>query len=476
MANKIPFTGELGSGKSPFVNYQKTVNLFPEIAKDGRADVALYPTPGFTTFSNIGIAPVRGMIPFGNLLYVVCGNQFMQVSITGSYTVLGNISSSDGPVKFASNGTQIIFVDGLKGYLYVPSTLTFTPSISVVAPNFPDGATHVEFFDGYFLANDPKNAGRFWWSDSYNGLSWNGLSFATAERSPDALQALAVNGRELWLLGTESAEPWYNSGAPIDPFQPISNGFSEWGCAAPYSVATNNGVIYWLTANKHGHGQVVMASGMQPQVISSNAIADIISTFTTISDAFGYTYDYQRHSFYVLTFPTANRTFVYDITTQMWHEWSTNGIDKRHISDCHVMFQNNHILGSSESGQLLLMDWNTYKDGQYPIHRLRRSQYVWDGNDGWVFHNKVRVECEAGVGDTTTITPAIMLRWSNDGGKTWSAEQWRNLGETGEYLRVAEWRKLSRAKVRVYEVKVTDPVKVIIVNAYVDVSTTSRGD
>lgn len=476
MANKIPFTGEYGSGKSGFINYQKTVNLFPEAAKDGRSDSALYPTPGLIPFSITGLAATRGGISFGNLLYTVCGNQFVEVSITGGATVLGNIQSSEGVVKFAHNGTQIVFVDGVKGYMYTPSTLTFTPSLSAVDTNFPDGATHVEFFDGYFLVNSPKYSGRFQFSASYNGLSWPPLSYATAERSPDALQALAVNGREIWLLGSESAEPWYNAGASIVPFQPISSGFSEWGCIAPQSVATNNGSIFWLTANRHGQGQVVMASGLQPQIISSNAIADTISSFSTISDAFGYTYDYQRHSFYVLTFPTANRTFVYDVTTQMWHEWSTNGVDKRHISNFHVMFQGDHIVGSHESGQLFKLDWNTYVDGQYPITRLRRSQYVWDGNDSWVIHHKVRVECEAGVGDTTTITPAIMLRWSNDGGKTWSDEQWRNLGETGEYLRVAEWRKLSRAKVRVYEVKVTDPVKVVIVNAYVDVTTVSRGD
>lgn len=472
---QIPFIGETSEGKSTFVDYQKTVNLYAEPSTMGRGKWSLYPTPGYTTFSVMGLGTIRGGIVFEDTLYVISGNQFYRVSITGGPTLIGAISSEEGQVNFAHNGTEIIFVDGVKGYLYNPSTTTYTPDISAVDADFPNGASHVEFFDGYFVVNDPSAAGRVMFSASYDGLDWPAVNFFTAERSPDPLQAIAVNGRELWLVGLETAEPWYNAGSPVVPFEPIQSGFSEWGCIAPYSVATNNGNIFWLTNNQQGQGQVIMASGMQPKVISSNAIADTISSFGVIDDAFGWTYDYQRHSFYVLTFPTADRTFVYDVATDQWHEWSSGGVDKRHMANFHAVFNGEHIIGSYKIGQLFTLDWEKYTENGDKIHRLRRSPYIFTGEDSYIFHHKVKVDFETGVGDYTIADPQAMLRWTNDG-KTFSNELWRNIGRQGEYYTTVEWRKLGRSKYRAYEVKVTDPVKVVIANAYVDVTTSSRGD
>lgn len=475
MATRIPFIGETSSGKSAFVDYQKTVNLYPEISKSSRGQITLYPTPGHELFSTIALGVARGGIVLGDYLYTVVGNEFYQVTSTGGKTLIGSVASDTGPVRFAHNGTQIIFVDGVRGYLYNTSTLAYTSDINATDADFPDGATHVEFFDGYFVVNDPSSSGRFMFSDSYNGLSWNALSFATAERSPDPLQGIAVNGRELWLIGLETSEPWYNSGAPVVPFEPIQSGFSEWGCIAPYSIATNNGTVFWLSNNKQGRGQVVAATGMQPKVISTDAIADTISGFTTTSDAFGWTYDYQRHSFYVLTFPTANRTFVYDIITGMWHEWSSGGIDKRHIANFHVFFNNEHIIGSSTVGKLYSLNWNKYTEDGDTIWRVRRSPYIHNGEDDWLVHHKVKVEFEPGVGNSDCVDPQAMLRWTNDG-HTFSNELWRPIGKEGEYHNVSVWRKLGRSKYRAYEIQVTDPVKVVITAAFVDVNNITRGD
>lgn len=541
MATRIPFIGETSTSRSSFVDYQKTVNLYPEQSPSGRNSLVLYPTPGYTPFSIMGLSPTRGGVVFGTHLYSITGNQLYRVTTTGGTTLVGTLGTEEGQVRAAHNGTEIIFVDGLKGYIYndtystfteikqfatgttdgttanrlVDSTATFITdgvvagsivyndtdntssyvssvisetelglladifvsgeNYTVGDADFPNGATHVEFFDGYFVANDPSASGRFRISTSYSGVEWPPLSFATAERSPDVLQAIVVNGRELWLLGSETAEPWYNSGAPIVPFEPIQSGFSEWGCVAPYSVATNNGAVFWLTGNRQGQGKVVMAEGMQPKIISSDAISDEISTFATIDDAFGWTYDYQRHSFYVLTFPTENRTFVYDVATNMWHEWSSGGIDKRHISNFHVFFDGKHIVGSYKVGQLLTLDWDTYSENGDKIHRLRRSPYIYNGNDDHLVHYKVKVEFETGVGDNDIPEPQAMLRWTNDG-RNFSNELWRTIGSRGEYYTTVEWRKLGRSKYRAYEVVITDPVKVVISNAYVDVSERSGGD
>jgi hypothetical protein len=65
----------------------------------------------------------------------------------------------------------------------------------------------------------------------------------------------------------------------------------------------------------------------------------------------------------------------------------------------------------------------------------------------------------------TTTFPQAMLRWSNDGGSTWSNEHWTGVGQMGRYKNRAIWRRLGQARDRIFEVVVTDPVNFVIISA-----------
>jgi hypothetical protein len=61
-----------------------------------------------------------------------------------------------------------------------------------------------------------------------------------------------------------------------------------------------------------------------------------------------------------------------------------------------------------------------------------------------------------------------MLRWSDDGGHTWSREHWSSMGQIGQYGHRTFWRRLGmtqKIRDRVYEVSGTDPVKITIMGA-----------
>jgi hypothetical protein len=64
-----------------------------------------------------------------------------------------------------------------------------------------------------------------------------------------------------------------------------------------------------------------------------------------------------------------------------------------------------------------------------------------------------------------TTNPKAMLRWSNDGGSTWSSEHWVSIGQLGRYQNRAIWRRLGQARDRIFEVSISDPVKAVIVSA-----------
>jgi hypothetical protein len=59
-----------------------------------------------------------------------------------------------------------------------------------------------------------------------------------------------------------------------------------------------------------------------------------------------------------------------------------------------------------------------------------------------------------------TRAPQLMLRWSNDGGKTWSNTYFLGMGKLGEYETRVIKRMLGRARKRLWEASCTDPVPV----------------
>ena len=90
----------------------------------------------------------------------------------------------------------------------------------------------------------------------------------------------------------------------------------------------------------------------------------------------------------------------------------------------------------------------------------------------------LQLDLETGVGLNLGqgSDPQVMLRWSDDGGHTWSNEHWVSIGKIGEYYRRAIWRRLGmtlKIRDRVYEISGTDPVKIAIVGAELIVSPTN---
>jgi hypothetical protein len=78
--------------------------------------------------------------------------------------------------------------------------------------------------------------------------------------------------------------------------------------------------------------------------------------------------------------------------------------------------------------------------------------------------------------DEVGYSPQAMLRWSDDGGHTWSSEHWASMEPLGQYGYRTFWRRLGmtqKLRDRVYELSGTDPVKIAIIGAELIVSPTN---
>jgi hypothetical protein len=384
---------------------------------------------------------------------------------------VGNIDAATTPVYMASNGTTIMMVTGSNGYFFDPASNILTP----ISDSDFTGADTVQFIDGYFAFNKP-GTGQFQITQLY-GTDIDSLDFATAEGAPDLLLSLLVDHREIWLFGETSTEVFFNSGNPDFPFERIQGAFIEQGCAAKFSPAKMDNTVYWLAADERGQGIVQRASGYQPQRVSTHAVEYAIGQYSTISDAIGYVYQQEGHSFYVLNFPTANATWVYDASTDEWHEraWRDpiTGNLNRHRANCQMAFAGETIVGDWQNGNIYVLDLDYYTDNGDLIPAIRQTPYISNlGN--WMFFHKLWIDMEAGVGVNGTgygSDPEVMLDWSNDGGNTWSNELRAKLGAIGARLTRVNFRRLGKShNGRVFRVTVTDPVKRVFVDAGIEVT------
>ena len=466
---KTPILGSSYVARSVNAADSRMVNLFPEVVPEGGKEPGfLQRAPGLRLLATVGTGPIRGLWAFGGYGYVVSGNKLYQITSTYAATELGTVSGA-GPVSMSDNGTQLFVACNGPSYIYNANTNVFQ---QITDPDFP-GAVTVGYLDGYFVFNEP-NSQKVWVTALLEGTQVNALDFASAEGAPDELVSLIVDHREVWLFGTNSVEVWYDAGTADFPLARIQGAYNEIGCAAAYSVAKLDNGLFWLGSDARGNGIVYRANGYTGQRVSTHAVEWQIQQYSTISDAIAYTYQQDGHAFYVLTFPTANATWVYDVSTQAWHERAgfSGGQFTRHRSNCQMNFNNEIIVGDYENGKLYAFDLDKYTDDTATQKWLRSWRALPTGQNNLkrTAHHSLQLDCEAGVGLVTGqgSDAEVMLRWSDDGGHTWSNEHWRSMGKIGQTGRRVLWRRLGmtlKLRDRVYEVSGTDPVKIAIMGA-----------
>lgn len=410
------------TGRSLNVNTSRCVNFYPEIGgRDDKAPSSLVGTPGTSLFVNTGLGIIRGMHVFNNLLYFVAGGKLYSVNAAGTVSSqLGsNLVTSTGRVVMADNGlaptggNELAMTDGQKIYIWNVDSDTFT-TVAITAFT-------IAFLGGYFIAD--VGTGSYRVSNLYDGTTWDGLDISTADSSPDALLAVYNNHGELWLFGEYTTEVWYHSGSGSPPFARMSGGVIDYGCAARYSIAKGNNTLFWLgTKRNNDQGEFIgicMANGYNAEIISPPTINFQIDRYSIISDAFAYCYTEDGHEFYVLTFPTANATWVYDTTTGFWHERSLY-VDNpyvigRHVGNSYAHFNDNHYIGDYRNGKIYRMASTIFDDVGEPIASMRTFPHIADDDNLYnTFIHKFQIDAETGVGDGSAPIQQFGLKQTID--------------------------------------------------------------
>ena len=486
------FVGPSNPSMAWTADQERTVNFyFEQMESPGATSrYALYPTPGLELILGGALEVLAGGGGRAHFAqegreFAIIGNAFIELFESAAPVLRGTVLDDGLPATIDSNGKggdQLFICSGNNGYLYY-----LTANTLGAIPALADKARMGAQLDGYFLALDAATS-TFYFSALLDGLTWTtGLDFAQRSGSGDPWVAMKVNRSYIYLLGEQTSEVWYDTGASF-PFARHPSGQLQVGCAAPFSATVVNGNLMFLGATSSSRGSVQMVTGFTPQRVSSFAFETAILAYDTIADAQGDTYYQHGHSFYVLSFPDQDEaSWVWNSSNGLWTEQGT--WDQDNASDFVAwrprwtvqVFGETRILHSTVPALYRLtaesnLDSQPDSRSFIQTRRLRRAPAMVNELER-IYYPAFEVDLQPGVGNTVDpgSDPQVMMRQSKDGGRNWTSERWASAGKVGEYgVRVFWWR-CGMGRRMVFEVSFSDLVPWRITNAYLPGVKLSKG-
>jgi len=472
---KLPLSQGAYQARSPIANAQVCINLYPEPnPQDAPFPVTHYPAPGLVLTVDLSAygSHVRGVYvsSFDGFVFAVVDQTLLNVS-TPTPVVLGTLPTNSGsPVSMCDNGTTMVVVDGTSYGGTVPLNNAIAGSLTPIVDENFYGSTRVDFIDTFLIFNQPGTQ-NFYSTTSNVVTPFDPLYFAAKAGWNDLLVCACCLHDNIWLLGQATTEIWYNAGAAAFPFARMPNSILQQGCSAPYSPVVADNALYWLSQDRWGRNMMMRGEGYAAKRVSTFAIEDIWAKYPTVGDAIGMAYQIGGHENIGLYFPRANAWWAYDASTQMWHQRTSGGLSEAWLPYCMAFGRSipppasngNVFAGDRFSGNLYILDRNTYTDNGVPITRQRSWTHVQADNGQRIAHTRF----SASFAGAALSPDTLQLDWSDDAGQTYGTPvpQTINNQTDGQY----QWRRLGYARDRVYRLTWSGQGECALNGAYIDI-------
>lgn len=359
-------------------------------------------------------------------------------------------------------GNQLCIASNNVTSLFDLTTNTYHSSVTT-----PETILEVDECDGYFIGL--AASGNFYISNFQDGTTWNPLDFAF-EETPDLTMGFRVCNRRVTMFGSNHIESYVDSGDANFPFTRDQSVYVESGAYRNSLIIADN-MIFGIAVNSSGAGWAFRLDAVTPVRISTHAVETSWQSYPTVRDVVPRVYQENGHAIIVWNFPSANKSWAYDIATGLWMErgvWNatTQTWDRDwaevHIYDANLQL---HIVGDYRNSTIYLQSQKYYDFNGTPIYWMRRFPHV-NADQMGVMYDLVRLICQTGVsGSLSAATPAtITLSKSDDGGYTWTQPlRPASIGALGAFNKRIDWRALGRATDRVFQISGNDPIPLALI-------------
>jgi hypothetical protein len=454
-------------GVSPVINAQERINCYAEIqTENDRTNMALVGMPGKTLLVDLGASTSRGIWSVDTLpvpvYFTVHQGTLYSVNNAGTASVIGTIGTTSGDISMADDGTFLVLVDGLNGYVY--NMRTFGALTKITDGNFTTSPKYVTWQDNYFIVTSGST--NQWQlsqiSPSVDPTVWPADQINFTGSAPGALQAGMADHSILNLFGNVYTEFWQDTGAADFPYAAIPGSAQEFGLASAWSLFKYDNSLAGLFRNKMGEVNMSRMSGFRLDRISNFELEGIINDYSSVSDCRAFGYMFGGHPMAQFSFPTANRSWLYDGSQRLWSQLK-DAAGNRDWGEKFCNFLNQKVITDYRSGRIYKIDDTVYSNNGEAFPMEVTSKHIWN-DDKYLGIQQLQVDVESGVGLATGqgSNPQMMLLVSKDGGRTFVEVAWSSIGKVGAYTQRVIWRSLGAAQDWVLRLRVTDPVKRVL--------------
>ena len=433
-------------------------NAYVEEMEDAKMALPIHADDGFAAFSDAqGLGNIRALpLVLDGFIYALLGPTLVKIDSIGNRVSVGGIAGTVRGIMArnskASTPQIVIVLDN--GSKFVCEA----DSVSSLSDGDLPPANSCDFLNRKIVFG--IDDGRFFWSAVDDATDISALDFAEAEGNPDGCVRIIEHLQEIWVFGTASIEVWFDDGTSL-----VRRGSTviPKGALVKHAIAKLDMDLFWI-----GDDMVVYAArGYGFERISHYGVERSIRDTVDKSDIVGWTYQKEGSSFYVLSGPDwtwrFNRTLSRKIGKPIWTERFSYDHDGRWRAEYAVQYNNEWIIGNNADDGLYRLSHEAFDEsGQFIVWRLRSAPL--HAYPNCIAIDRLHLDFVTGIGrlsnDPHISEPKVGLRWSDDGGRSWSNQLFESLGKRGEYKTRVTFDSLgiTGRTGRMFEVEISSPV------------------
>ena len=427
------------------------INFYPEFTgADPSRSLRLVNTPGSriiddgTTLSGV----VRGMTRkdgylSGDLAFVD-GTTFRRYNpSTDSFSTLtGTVAGSDR-VQFAIAQAEGGLVGNGDFYVTTDSAVAAASDGDWATLLSDHGQTAFTSITAFGQRAILTYGARIAYSEAVDFNNTTTLNWYTAESDPDDLVCTVAIGNILWLCGTESMEPWIETGDNDVPLTPISGGADARCLAFRDSVVKLDGSFAFIADDL----TVRVMRNRNPEILGEKEtwVTRLLEGVSDLSTVYCYAHLTEGHTFYVINAPSF--CIAYDFATQQWTKRETK--DENTWEWGFLIKDKAKIYAGSRLGAKLVELSRDYKSDDQPdastvgtyIERTFTA-HLPSAQTGFDVES-IRLEGTKGVGLASGASgdtdPEVTLYISRNKGISYDTGRSVPLGAIGEYETDSSW-------------------------------------
>lgn len=338
------------------------------------------------------------------LVVVAGGRVYASASPATDLVQVSDASSvlASGPAKIVDTGRWLYICSTSGRMVYWNGTDAATYVTDGVAPT---NVSTITTLNQRVIANE-KGTNRFWYSRPPQlgspdaAVEWEG--YLETGRNNEEVVGLDTAGGELIAFKRDTLQAYYDDA--VTPYRPITGSQHKFGLITNSALASYENGLYFISPDR----TIRRLEARAVSDISTPELGRALEKLTNTGDAIVFQID----KLILFTFPTDEKTFVFDPVLNTWTQFTTNydGAQReffaRSATTLPAASQTNFWLVGCKDGSINFWDAASFSDAGNPIFFLLRTPH-----QNWGTSNRkhttrlvIRVSTEAlKVADTPDI-------------------------------------------------------------------------